>query len=136
MTAFVLRDRAHGVSAAMNITPLVDVMLVLLVIFMLAVPMTTQRLPLLNPPPCHGSCPRPAEPVRLAIKRSGELYWNGAAINTPRLAEKLLSLAHDEHAGALELHPQANTRFALVAEVLAAARNAEVRQVAIVQQTK
>ena len=134
MAAFVPRDPTHSVTAAMNITPLVDVMLVLLVIFMLAVPLATQRLPLLNPPQCLGSCPPPGEPVRLAIKRTGEMYWNGAAISTARLAQNLALLAQTEQAPALELHPEASTRYARVAEVLAAARNADVKRVSIASQ--
>jgi biopolymer transport protein ExbD len=131
MSAFALRNTAQGVSAQMNVTPLVDVMLVLLVIFMLAVPLTTQRLPLVNALPCSMNCPPPPEPIRLAIKRTGELYWNGNAIDRASLAVNLGALAQRTPESALEIHVEASTRYALVADVLAAARNAGVRQIGI-----
>jgi len=131
MSAFALHHPLQGVSAQMNVTPLVDVMLVLLVIFMLAVPLTTQRLPLLNAPPCSANCPRPPEPIRLAVKRTGELYWNGVAIDRASLAANLGALAQRTQETALEIHVESGTRYAQVTDVLAAARNAGVRQIGI-----
>jgi biopolymer transport protein ExbD len=74
MTAFASNNRSAGIAAQINVTPLVDVMLVLLVIFMIAVPVTTQRLTLAIAPACQHNCPPTSEPVRLAIKGTGELY--------------------------------------------------------------
>ena len=115
----------------MNITPLVDVMLVLLVIFILAAPLPTQKLALLNAPPCVTACPPPPDPVRLAIKRSGELYWNGSSISRAELVLNLGGMARDTRAPALEIHAEARTRYALVTDVLAAARNAGVEHIGI-----
>jgi biopolymer transport protein ExbD len=77
MPAFASFRSRPALAAGMNITPLVDDMLVLLVVFMLAAPAAVNRLPLSNAPPC-ASCP-PPESVRLSIKRSGEIYWDGRA---------------------------------------------------------
>jgi len=131
MSAFALRDPIQGVSARMNVTPLVDVMLVLLVIFMLAVPLTTQRLPLVNAPPCSTNCPVPHEPVRLSIKRTSELYWNGIAIDRAGLAANLAALAQRTQETPLEIHVETGTHYAQVTDVLAAARNSGVRQIGI-----
>ncbi|HEY2397272.1 MAG TPA: biopolymer transporter ExbD [Rudaea sp.] len=131
MAAFALRNGTCGIAAQINVTPLVDVMLVLLVIFMLAVPLTTQHLPLINAPACRENCPTPREPVRLAIKRTGELYWNGAAISRGALLANLGALGQQQLPQTLEIHAEANARYALVTDVLAAAHSAAVHEISI-----
>lgn len=131
MAAFALRYPFRNVTAEMNITPLVDVMLVLLVIFMLAAPLPTRKLALLNPPPCQTNCPPPVEPVRLALKHTGELYWNGTAISRAALAANLAGVAQDPQKPAIEIHAEAHTRYDVVTDVLVAARNAGVDKIGI-----
>src|SRR6476661_5550008 len=63
--------------AEINITPLVDVMLVLLVIFMVAAPIVTHRIPLDLPQPAPTSTVKPVE-IDLHIDTAGGLSWNGA----------------------------------------------------------
>ena len=118
------------VSAEMNITPLVDVMLVLLVIFMLAIPLKTQRLEL-ESAPCMKDCPPAPAPVNLSIKRTGEMYWNGVAVNRALLAVNLTQLARLPDAPAVRVRPEAGTRYALVTDLLAAARNADVHKISL-----
>jgi biopolymer transport protein ExbD len=130
MSAFVLRNPVRNLCAEINITPLVDVMLVLLVIFILAAPLTTRKLALISAPPC-AACAQPADPIRLAIKRSGELYWNGIAISRSALALKLAVTAGDGRAPPIEVHAEARTRYAQVTDVLAAARNAGVERIGL-----
>jgi len=118
------------VSAEMNITPLVDVMLVLLVIFMLAVPLKTQRLEL-ESAPCVKDCPPPVTPVNVSIKRTGEMYWNGVAINHAVLAANFAQIARQPNPPAVLVRPESTTRYALVTDLLAAARNADVRKISL-----
>jgi len=118
------------VSAEMNITPLVDVMLVLLVIFMLAVPLKTHRLEL-ESSPCAKDCPAPPAPINLSIKQTGELYWNGSAITRSMLATNFTRLARQPDAPPVLIRPEARTRYALVTDLLAAARNADVRRISL-----
>lgn len=131
MAACASRNGTRNVAAVINMTPLVDVMLVLLMIFMLAAPLTAQRIPLSNSSVCQIDCPRRVEPIRLAIKRTGELYWDGAAISRAALATNLGALSRLPLAPALEIHVEARVRYALVTEVLAAAHNAAVHQISI-----
>jgi biopolymer transport protein ExbD len=97
------------VSAEMNITPLVDVMLVLLVIFMLAVPLKTHRLEL-ESGPCVKNCPPTATPVNLTIKRSGEMYWNGVAINHAMLGASFAQIARQSNPPVVLVRPESSTR--------------------------
>jgi biopolymer transport protein ExbD len=130
MTALALATPIRTVSAEMNITPLVDVMLVLLVIFMLAVPMATHRLQL-ESASCAKNCPAPPPPINLSIKQTGELYWNGSAINRATLAANFEQLARQPDAPPVLVRPEASTHYALVTDLLAAARNADVRRISL-----
>ncbi len=132
MSAFAL-DRESRSFAEINVTPLVDVMLVLLIIFMIAVPLVTHKLTLTfgtNECPASG-CPRADDPVNLSIKQTGELYWNGVALNRGELAQNFAVLAQQAQPPALNLRPEARARYEIVAEVLAAAKNANLQRIAI-----
>ncbi len=131
MSAFAL-DRESSGFAEINVTPLVDVMLVLLIIFMIATPLVTHKQTLnFGANPCAGPCPTPTEPVTLSIKQSGELYWNGVALNRAELAQNLAVVARQSDPPLLNLRPEARTRYELVAEVLATAKNANLSRIAI-----
>jgi len=131
MSAFAL-DRESSGFAEINVTPLVDVMLVLLIIFMIATPLVTHKLTLnFGNNPCVGACPAPSDPVTLSIKQSGELYWNGVALNRSELASNLAVIAQQPEPPSLNLRPEARTRYELVADVLAAAKNAKLSRIAI-----
>ncbi len=68
------------VMTEINMTPLIDVMLVLLIVFILAVPAIHSAVPLSLPRASSASSPQPAEPVRLDIDAQGQTYWNGKAV--------------------------------------------------------
>ena len=133
MAAFALDSESQqGGFAAINVTPLVDVMLVLLIIFMLATPMLTQRLTL-NFAHCADITCKSAQtdPVDLSIKRTGELYWNGIAINRGELAQNLAVLAQQSDPPTLTLRPEATAKYDQVAEVRTAAKNANLQHIGI-----
>ena len=130
MSAFAL-DRQTSPFAQINVTPLVDVMLVLLIIFMIATPLLTHKLTLNLGSACRTNCPRADEPIVLSLKQTGELYWNGVALNRGQVEENLALAARQAEPPQLTLRPEARTRYALVADTLAAAQNAGLRRIAI-----
>jgi biopolymer transport protein ExbD len=130
MTAFALEREHQAGFAQINITPLVDVLLVLLVIFMITAPMITQRLSL-DFSQCKIGCPQSSDPVRLSIKQTGELYWNGVAINRAELDRNLNALAQQRDPPMLSLHPQAHARYEWIAQVLTSAKNANLSRISV-----
>ena len=73
------------VMTEINMTPLIDVMLVLLIVFILAVPAVHSSVPLTLPRASSAALQQPAEPVRLDIDAQGRTYWNGKAVEEDAL---------------------------------------------------
>src|SRR5690242_17662883 len=81
--------------AEINITPLVDVMLVLLVIFMIAAPVMAHKITVDLPQACT-DCPKPPKPelITLTVAADGSYYWNGEPLLGAALAPQLRIEAH------------------------------------------
>ena len=130
MAAYSMPSTQHSV-AQINITPLVDVMLVLLVIFMIAAPVVSQPirmdLPGTSPPPPL----KVGAPIMLRIDAAGQVYWNGDATPLPTLRAMLQAeVARDRQAPTtLQIDASDDADYGAVARVLAAARNAEVERI-------
>jgi biopolymer transport protein ExbD len=73
------------VMTEINMTPLIDVMLVLLIVFIVAVPAMHSAVPLTLPRASSAAPQQPAEPVRLDIDAQGRTYWNGKAVEDDAL---------------------------------------------------
>ena len=116
--------------AEINITPLVDVMLVLLVIFMLAAPTMTRSLELDLPQPNPDASPPPAV-VTVRIDASGQLFWEGVPDSLDGIATSMRGIG----AAPLDQQPQLvvdaspDADYGAVARVLAKARNAGVGKI-------
>lgn len=123
MTARSLRFSAPAVQAEINVTPLIDVMLALVMILMLTAPLALHKLSL----PLAGSdSPLQVQTVLLSVKSTGELYLDGAALSRAQLRAALATIANAASPALLEVHPEATTRYDDVATVLALARNAGI----------
>ena len=74
--------KSGGPMAEINVTPLVDVMLVLLIIFMITAPAVTNRILIDVPQKSTQPPPKdPPPPIDLGIRASGQLFWNGQPIS-------------------------------------------------------
>lgn len=126
-------DSSRRSVAEINITPLVDVLLVLLVIFMVAAPVLTHRIPLDLPQ--AGPTP-PATPVGidLRIDAAGGLSWNGTPTSLAMLPAQLAAAARDTlHPPLLRVDANADAEYADVAKVLALARSAGIERIGFVR---
>ncbi len=79
-------------NAEMNITPFVDVMLVLLIIFMVAAPLATVDVPVDLPSNAATASPPPADPIYVSVQASGELYVLETAVELAALVQNVTAL--------------------------------------------
>ena len=113
-----------------NTTPLIDLMLVLIVMLILAIPIATHRLPIDVPPPKTGGVPPPSH--HLAIDAAGRISWDGSAVGEPELRARLTAMARDPAEPVLYFAPDAETRYEIVDETLAVVRRAGVTRLGFV----
>ena len=120
--------------AEINITPLVDVMLVLLVIFMVAAPIVTHRIPLDLPQPAPASTVKPVE-IDLHIDTAGGLSWNGAPTSVAALPALLADAAQADpmRPPLLRVNANADADYGDVTRVVAIARNAGIERIGFVR---
>lgn len=123
-------DEAEPISV-INTTPLIDLMLVLLIMFILSVPVTTHQVPLDLP----RDGPTPIERRafhRLALDAEGQIYWNGHGVSDAELAPRLAALAADPAGPELHIVAHPETRYERVDQTLAAIGRAGVTRLGFV----
>ena len=90
------RGRARAPMAEINVTPFVDVMLVLLIIFMVTAPLLTAGVPVNLPKSKAGALKQDQEPVTISIESSGEVFIGDEQIGDGVLGERLAAIAAKE----------------------------------------
>ncbi len=108
--------------AEINVTPMVDVMLVLLVIFILAAPLFTQSIKL--DLPAAQATPAQTEPatVSLSIDPAGKIFWDNTPITQSELNQRFVIAAKQQPQPQLQLRADKNTRYEIIAQVMGAAQ--------------
>ena len=71
------------------------------------------------------------ESVNLSVKQTGEMYWNGVAISRAGLAAQFAALAQQADPPSVAIRAESRTRYQYVADVLAAAQNANVQRISV-----
>jgi len=114
-----------GPMAEINVTPLVDVMLVLLIIFMITAPLMSHKiridLPQANP---NVQQENPPEPIDLAIKENGDLFWNDEPVTDAILQAQLRVAAQKSPQPELQIRADKPTQWQKIATVMAEAKAA------------
>ena len=117
-----------------NTTPLIDVMLVLLIMFIITIPIQTHAVKLDLPQDQPNQQPPPIDPVKnkIVITPANEVLWNGTPIDLVRLRQYLDVTQTMNPIPELHLQPDPNARYELVDEVLAVTKRARVEKMGFV----
>lgn len=109
--------------ADLNMTPLIDVLLVLIVMFILLVPTVTNEIPITLPAPSPKALPLTTH--RLEVTRAGAVALDGVGVSDAALAARLGAMARDEQA-TLVMRTDPAARYERFVQVLAAVKRAGV----------
>ncbi|NNM77207.1 protein TolR [Sphingomonas sp. ID1715] len=125
------RGRSRAPMAEINVTPLVDVMLVLLIIFMVTAPLLTAGVPVNLPQSKAGALKQDKEPVTLSIEKTGEVYLGEEQIAPEQLGERLRSIAAEDPSQ-IFLRADRSLDYGAVMSVLGELNRAGLNKVALV----
>jgi len=118
--------------AEINMIPLIDVMLVLLIIFIVTAPLLTHSIRIDLPKATAQVNLEKPETVTLSIDAVGGLYWNETLISDAQLAFNLADAARRKPQPELHLRAEKTTQYQKLAEVMAAAQNAGVSKIGFI----
>ena len=109
------------VLADINMTPLIDVMLVLLIIFIITIPVATNAVKIDNPlpPPPNFVPPPPPEVINLAIDFDGTLLWNGTPVNRTTLQGYIAQESTKDPQPEVHISVDKFAKYEIVAQTLA-----------------
>jgi len=109
----------------MNTTPLIDVMLVLLIMFIITIPIQLHSVNMNMPPASNVKPPVEPEIVKIDIDETGRIFWNGAAVaDRTELQSKMVAAAAQPTQPEIHLRPNKLAKYEIVAYVMAASQRA------------
>ena len=130
--AFGTQDDTDEVMNEINMTPLVDVMLVLLIIFIITIPVMKHAVQIELPRASNQ--PQDAKPqtIRLTVDVRGDYFWNDTAIDDAQLAKRFAEAAAQKPQPPLHIRGDRAVRYERVAQAMAAAQRAGLTQIGFI----
>jgi biopolymer transport protein ExbD len=134
--AFASFDKQRGPAplAEINMVPLIDVLLVLLVIFIVTAPLLSHSVKLDLPRADASVIPAPAEKINFSINAQGQRFWNGEALSREQAAARFKQAGQTVPTPEVQLRADTQTAYGLVAQTLADASRAGLHKVGFVSQ--
>ena len=117
--AFGSTNGSKKLVSEINVTPLVDVMLVLLIIFMVTAPMMTQGVDVDLPETTAKPLRQKEEPLLVTIRKNGQIYFNDIKVEQSLLKQQLSSLSDTEHEKPIYLKADKQVPYGLVVSIMA-----------------
>ena len=134
--AFGTQDDADEVMNEINMTPLVDVMLVLLIIFIITVPVMKHSVNIDLPRASNEQQLIKPETVRLSVDADGNYFLNDSKISDEDLAPRLKTAAAQNPQPDLHIQGDKSVRYERVAQAMAAAQQAGLHKIGFITQPK
>ncbi|ENO83449.1 biopolymer transport protein ExbD/TolR [Thauera linaloolentis 47Lol = DSM 12138] len=134
MTAFggFSQGGGQGPASEINMVPLIDVMLVLLIVFMITAPLLTHAVKIDLPQAASQPSEDKPETVALALDADGGLFWNDEPLPAEALGQRLREAAARSPQPELHLRADQGTRYQKLAEVMSLAREAGIGKMGFV----
>ena len=117
-----------------NMIPLIDVMLVLLIVFMITAPLLSNAVKVDLPQASSSPEDIRKDDIKLAIKVSGEMFWNGELVSRDQLEDRLLEAAKQQPVPELHIHADRDLDYGKVADVMALSSRSGVSKIAFVSE--
>ena len=115
-----------------NMTPLIDVMLVLLILFIITIPIQTHAVKMNMPIPSNAQPKEPRPPIRIDVDFDGTIGWNGVAVTPSELQARLAEVAREPDQQEVHLRPNKLVTYKHVAMVMASAQRLGVTKIGLV----
>lgn len=126
--------RRHPAMSEINVTPFVDVMLVLLIVFMVAAPLLTIGVPIDLPQSKARPLPEDSQPLSVSIDRDGNIYLQDAKVGFEELVPRLSAIADNKLDARIYVRADHSITYGRVMEVMGAMNAAGFTKVALVSQ--
>ena len=121
------------VVSAINTTPLVDVMLVLLIIFLITIPVVTQTVPVKLPLETNIARQTKPENIEISVNKDGDVFWNTQSVpDSEALFQKLKTIAVMNPQPEVHIRGDQNSRYESVGRVVFACQRAAIAKISFV----
>ena len=127
--------RGRGALSEINVTPMVDVMLVLLIIFMISAPLLTVGVPIELPKTTAGALNDQSEPITVSIRRDGRLFLGEEEVPFSALSDRAVGLADGELTKPVYVRADGAAQYTIVAQVMASLSSAGLTRINLITDT-
>ena len=128
--------RGGGAISEINVTPLVDVMLVLLIIFMVAAPMMTVGVPVDLPQTSASALNSETQPITISVNANGQIHLQETQIEAAEVADKLRAISTTGYNERIFVRADSVAAYGVVADVMARIQAAGFKNIGLVTQQK
>jgi len=125
-------DGEEQMNSTINTTPLVDVMLVLLIIFLITIPVVTQSVQLSLPKETNVPTTTKPENILLAVTKDGDVYWNTKLMDNDSLVAALKKESVKDPQPEVHIRGDENVRYESVGRVIVACQRAGIAKVGFI----
>ena len=125
-------DAEDEVVSAINTTPLVDVMLVLLIIFLITIPVVIQATPVELPKETNQPTQTKPENIVIAVNEDGDVFWNNELVDDKKLLARLKEIAVKQPQPEVHIRGDRNARYEFVGKVVFTCQRAGILKIGFI----
>ena len=130
------RSARRGRLSEINLTPFVDVVVVLLIVFMVTAPLLTVSIPIELPRTEAKQSAAETEPLSITIKQDGTVYLQETTVSVDELVPRLRGISREGYDRAIYIRGDANVNYGLMADVLARVSSGGFTKIQLVTDTR